>query len=119
MSGAPGRGCGPRPHIWKSGPDLVRHEQYNAFLKQRAQANFRKEAWTMSFEDFVLVWQHKWSQRGRRSTDLCMTRLDYDQAWCTANVDIVPRHEHVRRSWIVKFARGQTGPKHKRKLRPE
>ena len=119
MSGAPGRGCGPRPHIWKSGPDLQRHEQYTAFLRQRAQANFRKEQWQLTFEQFVTLWQDLWTQRGRTSTDLCMSRWNYDLPWNVENCKIMSRGEHVRVSSEIKIARGQTGPKHKRKLRPE
>ena len=115
MSGRPGRGCGPRPTVWCTGPDPVRHDQYTQFLRQRAQARFRKEAWQLEFDDFVEVWSSNWSQRGRLSHELCMTRENYDLPWNPGNVVIVPRHEHVRRSWIVKIARGQTGPRHKRK----
>lgn len=115
MSGKPGRGCGPRPQVWVTGPDPVRHEQYTQFLRQRAQARYRREGWDITFDDFVEIWGTDWCHRGRASEDLCMTRRDYDLSWSPHNVDIVPRHEHVRRSWIVKIARGQTGPKHKRK----
>jgi len=72
----------------------------------------------MSFDDFVKIWGTDWCHRGRASNDLCMTRTNYDLPWSTHNVEIVPRHEHVRRSWVVKFARGQTGPRHKRKPAP-
>lgn len=112
-----GKGMGPRPHTWKSGPDPQLHAQHTQWLRQRAQANFRSEAWTMSFEDFVKIWGTDWCHRGRASEELCMTRTDYDLPWDLNNVVIVPRHEHVRRSWIWKYARGQTGPKHKRKPR--
>lgn len=112
-----GKGCGPRPHIWITGPDEKLHDQYYAFLRQKAQANFRKEGWEMEFEEFLELWDGKWDQRGRASEDLCMTRNDYDLPWAISNVTIVPRHEHVKRSWMVKIARGQTGPRHKRKLK--
>lgn len=110
-----GKGTGPRPNTWCTGTDPQRHEQYYAFLKQRAQARFRKEGWDLEFDDFAEIWGQDWCHRGRASEDLCMTRDDYDLPWHKHNVAIVPRHEHVRRSWIVKIARGQTGPKHKRK----
>jgi hypothetical protein len=114
MSGKPGRGCGPRPTVWCTGPDPVRHEQYTQFLRQRAQARFRKEGWEIDFEDFVSIWGGDWSHRGRARDELCMTRQDYNLPWHVSNVVIVPRHEHVRRSWAIKVARGQTGPRHKR-----
>lgn len=110
-----GKGTGMRPWTWITGPDELLHEQYYAFLKQRAQARFRREAWNLSFEQFHQIWAQDWHRRGRASSDMCMTRDDYDLPWDLSNVTIVPRHEHVRRSWVVKMARGQTGPKHKRK----
>lgn len=115
MSGQAGKGCGPRPNAWITGPDPVRHDQYTQFLKQRAQARFRKEGWALEFDDFVMAWGTNWHKRGRLTDDMCMTREDYDLPWAPNNIVIVPRHEHVRRSWVVKFARGQTGPRHKRK----
>ena len=115
MSGKSGTGLGPRPNAWCTGPDPLRHEQYTQFLRQRAQARFRKEGWEIEFDEFCTIWGTDWCHRGRASEELCMTRDDYDLPWHKNNVTIVPRHEHVRRSWIVKFARGQTGPRHKRK----
>jgi hypothetical protein len=115
MSGKPGRGCGPRPNAWITGTDPVRHEQYTQWLRQRAQANYRQEGWQLEFDDFVNLWGRDWPNRGRLTDDLCMTRDDYDRPWALGNVTIVPRHEHVRRSWIVKRARGQTGPRNTRK----
>jgi multidrug efflux pump subunit AcrA (membrane-fusion protein) len=80
-----------------------------------AQANYRQEGWQLEFDDFVNLWGRDWPNRGRLTDDLCMTRDDYDRPWALGNVTIVPRHEHVRRSWIVKRARGQTGPRNTRK----
>ena len=119
MTGRAGKGLGPRPHTWIVGPDPVRHDQYNAFLKQRAQARFRSEPWCLSFEEFETLWNDCWHQRGRSSQDLCMSRRDYDGAWSVTNCRIMTRGEHVRLSGQVKLARGQIGPVHKRIPRPE
>lgn len=117
MSGKPGRGLGPRPQTWIVGPDETRHDQYNAWLKQRSQARYRSESWSLSFEDFETLWLDRWQERGRGSTDLCMSRLDYDQPWSVDNCCIISRGEHVRTSSRVKAARGQLGPVHKRTFR--
>jgi hypothetical protein len=117
MSGKKGVGLGPRPHTWLTGPDETRHNQYNAFLRQRAQANYRSEVWSMTFEEFESIWGDRWHKRGRGSADLCMSRRDYDQPWSVANCCIMSRGEHVRTSSRVKVARGQIGPVHKRKFR--
>lgn len=117
MSGQKGQGLGARPHTWRSGPDPQRHDQYIAFLKQRAQARYRAEPWQLTFEEFEALWQHQWHRRGRASEDLCMSRLDYDQPWSVQNCRILSRAEHVRTSSRVKHLRGQIGPIHKRTFR--
>jgi len=119
MSGKPGAGLGPRPHTWIVGPDPTRHDQYNAWLRQRAQANYRQEVWSLTFEDFEQLWGTNWSRRGRTSGDLCMSRHNYDGAWSRENCRIMTRAEHVRTSGAIKAARGQIGPRHKRMARPQ
>ena len=90
-------GAGPRPLTWCTGPDPVRHAQFVAFGRARAQAQFRGEAWTLTFDEFVQVWGADWSRRGRASDDLCMTRVDPDTAWDLHNVELITRCEHNRR----------------------
>ncbi len=93
-----GKGTGPRPHVWKSGTDPLRHEQYTQWLRQRAQANFRKEGWAMTFEEFVAVWGSDWCYRGRASEELCMTRCNYDLPWSPDNVGRVLLHFMIKTS---------------------
>ncbi len=90
---------GPRPHVWRSGPDPLRHEQYIAWLKARAQANFRGEGWTMTFEEFEAMWNQdgSWHQRGRAADDLMMTRRDSGSPWSKDNCYIELRRDHLRR----------------------
>lgn len=111
-----GRGTGPRPHIWLSGPDPERHEQYTQWLRQRAQASFRQEPWALTFEEFVDIWSGSWHLRGRYSEDLCMTREDPDGAWTAQNVRLITRHDHALRSMAIRMARGQTRGYKKRLL---
>jgi hypothetical protein len=40
IRGQTGRGTGPRPHTWVTGPDELTHAQYRAFIQCRAQANW-------------------------------------------------------------------------------
>lgn len=96
--GVPSRSQGvERPQTWKvKDPDL--HKMYMPFLKARAQANFRGEDWTLTFEQFADIWGDRWALRGRASTDLAMTRDDLEGAWAENNVIIVTRREQLRRS---------------------
>jgi hypothetical protein len=88
---------GPRPLTWCTGPDPVRHDQYVAWGRARAQAQYRGEAWDLTFEQFEQVWSGSWHLRGRASEDLCMTRTDPDLAWMLGNIELITRAEHNRR----------------------
>lgn len=91
--------CGPRPYVWKSGPNLRDHEQYQAWLVHKAQANFRGEAHEMTFEDFREVWNQdgNWELRGRGSENICMYRIDVDQPWRKDNVAFEQRKTYLAR----------------------
>lgn len=88
---------GPRPHLWRY-KDPVEHLQHRAWLRARAQAKFRREAWEITFEDFTEIWRGQWEQRGRRPKDLCMTRIDTTQPWSVANCEIIDRHTHLKQA---------------------
>jgi hypothetical protein len=95
-----GKRLGPRPHVWISGPDPLRHEQYICWLKAKAQANFRKESWELTFEQYEFLWNQdgSWYQRGRGSDDLLMTRRDSSQPWNKDNCYIELRRTHLKRN---------------------
>ena len=89
---------GLRPQLWITGPDPRRHDQYKAWLVHKAQARYRNEGYALTFED----WEHHWNQnnawerRGRDVNDLCMVRIDSDQAWSKENVAVITRHEQLK-----------------------
>jgi hypothetical protein len=89
--------AGPRPHVWKVKGEIP-HAQYLAWLKMKAQADFRGEPWQFAFEDFQQVWSAFWNRRGRGSEDYCLTRTDIDLPWHVNNVECVPRIDHLKRS---------------------
>lgn len=85
-----------RPNQWISGPDPVRHSKYIPWLRARGQARFRGEEYPMTFEEFCDLWTDQlWSQRGRGSESLGMTRRDLDGPWTVENCVIVTRREQV------------------------
>lgn len=61
-----------------------------AFSQQRAQANYRKEAWDMGFDEWMNLWleDDKWSLRGRGPESLRMRRIDATIPWSVNNVII-------------------------------
>lgn len=88
---------GPRPYIWKSGPyDEYKHSMYHPYLLSRAQANFRGEEFTLSFEEYYELWKEHWNNRGRQPENMCMTRRDPDGAWDCKNAYIITRKEHLQ-----------------------
>ena len=92
---------GPRPQCWKV-PGEIPHAQYLAWLQMKAQANYRKEIFLISFEDFRQLWLGRWDQKGRGIDDFCLTRDDQRGAWVLGNVSCIPRHEHLRRTGLYK-----------------
>jgi hypothetical protein len=86
---------GPRPKCWKVQGEIP-HAQYCAWLQMRAQANYRKECWQLTFEDYQQLWLGRWDQKGRGVDDYCLTREDPNGAWCIGNVMCIPRREHFK-----------------------
>jgi hypothetical protein len=87
----------PRPYIWLTGTDPVKHEMYHPWQVAIAQAKFRKEEWDFSFEEYYQLWLPHWDNRGRDSLNVCMTREDMDAPWTAGNVVIMTRNEHLKR----------------------
>jgi hypothetical protein len=95
---------GPRPHTWRY-RDPVVHLQHIAWMRMKAQADFRGEPWDLSFDEFISFWQTYWPQRGKASDQYCMTRCDPDGAWSPDNVEVVTRIEQLRRAQQQKSPR--------------
>lgn len=64
-----------------------------AWLRSSAQARFRNEAWSLTFDEFCHFWssENLWARRGRSTQDLVLTRIDVSQGWTTANCVIITR----------------------------
>lgn len=86
-----GRKPGQRPDMWKSGPDPRIHEYFRVFLQHRNQANWRQESYELSWEQWFEIWADKIEQRGRKSGQYYMTRIDNDLSWNKDNVRIKQR----------------------------
>lgn len=99
---------GLRPHLWKVQGEIP-HQQYLAWLQMRAQANYRKEIFALTFEEFQQLWIDRWEQKGRASDDYCLTKEDPEGAWIWGNVLCIPRVEHLRRQKLYKALKKQNG----------
>jgi hypothetical protein len=100
--------AGLRPHTWKVQGEIP-HNQYLAWLKMKAQADFRGEPWQFAFEDFQQVWGAMWHRKGRGKDDYCLTRTNIQLPWHLNNVECIPRIDHLRRSQQRKKEMRQNG----------
>jgi hypothetical protein len=76
----------------------------------RAQANYRREIFALSLEEFQRLWQGYWDKKGRGVDDYCLTREDPEGAWIWGNVVCMPRVEHLRRQKLYKQERKKWQP---------
>jgi hypothetical protein len=106
--GERGIGTGPRPHTWVTGTDPKTHAQYRAFVQCRNQAQWRGEIWQITFEQYQLLWQHKWVNRGRSSDQYCITRADMSLPWNMSNALVITRRQHGQRKLGTRALLGET-----------
>jgi len=111
-----GSAPGPRPHVWKSGPDPIEHKKYLNWLQQKNQAQFRKETWELTFEVWKEIWGEDWHNKGRASDNFCMTRIDDKAAWTKDNIEILTRREHVIKQGARRDKNWRSAPRKKRKV---
>ena len=89
------------PDKWVTGPDPLRRNKYYAYLKHRAQAKYRGESYSLTWEDWETVWEdHLWEQRGKGSQALCLAQIDCDKGWHAGNVEIISRNEQVSKTHL-------------------
>jgi hypothetical protein len=68
-----------------------------SFTRMRAQAKFRKEEFTLTWDEYQEIWADKWHLKGRASDDLCLSRIDWAKGWNIDNVSLVFRVDHLRK----------------------
>lgn len=68
-----------------------------AFVRNRCQATFREEPWTLSFWEYCQFWHDPkvWGRRGRLSTDLVLSRLHNQGPWSSDNCVIMTRYHQL------------------------
>lgn len=72
------------------------NEKRVAWLRMKAQAKYRNELFSLTWEDFKTLWtDDNWARRGVGSEDLALTRTQEDGAWVLSNVEIVERRQHL------------------------
>lgn len=86
------------PRTYITGPDPLRHQKYVAWARARAQAHFYDQTWSITFEQWETLWGDLWSQRGRASECLCISRRDLRGPWDLDNAQIITRRQHCQRT---------------------
>ncbi len=78
--------------------DRLTNQRRLAWLRSKAQANFRNEKWELTFAEFCRFWntQERWEQRGRGVEDLTLTRFCEKLPWSTDNCVIIKRMQLLR-----------------------
>lgn len=69
-------------------------ERRLSYSRMRAQAKYRNEQFTLTWEEYQQLWEGQWHLRGREPNQLCLTRIDLDGEWSQANIEIITRNEH-------------------------
>jgi len=107
-------GCtGPRPQVWVSGPDVLRHEQHIAYMRHKAQATWRGEAYELTLNQWYDLWQPDlWARRGRSSHCVILTRHDETLPWSMTNCKFMTRKDH-----LVIHAKKNIGKRYRTKAR--
>ena len=95
-TGGPGkRGRNPNPDSWLSGPDPLCHDKHYGYLKHKAQAKYRSEDYTLTWELWAAMWSDElWLLRGRRANSYCLQKIDVEGGWHEHNIEIVTRRKH-------------------------
>lgn len=101
-SPAVGSGRTINPSKWIKGPDPVTHDKYYAWLKHRSQATFRKETYTLTWDEWESLWPDElFLQRGKGSDCVCLIRIDRDIGWVIDNVEIIVRKTHYSGTRVI------------------
>lgn len=93
------RGRKENPSVWVTGPDPIRRDKYYAWLKHKAQAKFRGEPHTLTWEEFEDLWMDNddWFRRGRQSDSLCMSMKNWKLGWTVDNIEVIERFNQLRK----------------------
>lgn len=80
------------PKYWSTGPDPVIRDMYYGFLKHRAQARFRSEPYSLTWEDWQCLWnKDSWQHKGKQMHSLTLTRVCRDLPWDLSNCVVCER----------------------------
>ena len=70
--------------------------RHRAYVRHKAQCQFRGEEFALTLEDWHAFWpdEKSFARRGRHIDDLMMTRFDVEKSWSRENCCLVTRLAH-------------------------
>jgi hypothetical protein len=77
-----------------------------AWLVHRSQARYRKEEYSLTWQDYEQAWGDRFSQKGRTQSDLTLVRIDPEKPWQLDNVKTMIRSEHCREQILKRHQEG-------------
>lgn len=77
------------PSKWIMGEDPFTREKYYAWLKHRSQAAFRKEEYSLTWDDWQALWSDEdFLNRGRGMDNVCLFQIEHGDGWHLNNVAV-------------------------------
>jgi hypothetical protein len=93
-----GPGSPANPAYWTEDA-MIERDKYYGLLKHKAQAKFRNEEHSLTWEEWQQLWPTDlWLKRGRGVDDLCISIVNLEHGWHSWNVTICTRGEHLKRA---------------------
>ena len=92
-----GKGLGPRPDTWLTGPDPELKHLRRRWLRAKNQAKFWSQAWALTWEQYRDIWLGHIDQQGRTTENLNLVRSDTTRGWTLKNVHLMNRGEAMHR----------------------
>ena len=92
-----GKGLGPRPQLWITGPDPVVKALRRRWLLAKNQAKFWSQEWHLDWDTYRDLLLDHAEQLGRSGDSLNLVRRDTEQGWTPGNVEVRERQEAMHR----------------------
>lgn len=96
-----------RPLVYNHFDNEFDRARHLAFVRSRAQADYRGEIWELTYEDWSEFWPdpETFERRGRSSDSLCLTRYDEELPWTRSNTVQLSRRDCLtiknRKRWSI------------------
>lgn len=92
-----GKGVGPRPKRWITGPDPVVRSLRRRWLLAKNQARFWSQEWALDWDTYRDLLLDHAEQLGRGGDSLNLVRINTGQGWTLHNVEVRERLGAMRR----------------------